>query len=155
MAEHGIGGVRRPPAGAVLVRIAVEHNMLGAMGIRPEAQEAPLAYARRVRPNAVEAVALFQSDWEDREVTAPLRGVLHVTVQLDHVDTGGPDTRLRRAPDGWRALIRLDRRALMRDGRERCIGEIVDALDIQMQDLLGQVAPVPPLVWHSRRVPRA
>ena len=136
----------RPEEGYALltVRVSVRHNMIGGLnGFRAGAETA-IGFARRVRPNTFEAIALFESDWSGRQIDGDAAGEVSMVLLVDHVGAGGPPPRLARTGVGWSALLRLDRGFLIRRGRERPIGEIADALEAQAQEVLAQVLPVPP-----------
>jgi hypothetical protein len=120
------------------VRVAIRHNLVGQAGFRPGGGE-QFALARRVRPNACEAAALFESDWQGNDLATSANGVLSVTVMLDHAGMKPPSRRLVRLRDGWAAVLHLGPEMLTTTGRELPIGVIADALDEQMRDVLEQV----------------
>jgi hypothetical protein len=120
------------------IRVAVRHNLVGQAGFRPEAGD-QVEMARRLRPNACEAAALFVSDWHEHELEVPAGGVLSVTVMLDHAGMKAPSRRLVRMRDGWAAVLHLCPERLAGGGRELPIGSIADALDEQMRDVLAQL----------------
>lgn len=126
------------------VRVGVRHGLVSPLGgYRPRPEEAP-AYARRMRPNASEAAALFESDWQGREIEAPVEGVLSLIVILDHVGMIAERGRLGRNRNGWAAVIHLTRDELWDGAAERSIAEIAGLLDERMRAVLDQVGLLPP-----------
>jgi hypothetical protein len=139
----------------MFVKLEVRHNLIGAMGGHRVGVEDARQFTRRLRPNAFEAVALFESDWCNRVIEAPVDGILALTVMLDHVGTGRSSRRVTRTPNGWSGQIHLDRRTLTANGRERPIGEIADELEFQAQDILQWAIRTPTDLNPWQRPPEA
>ena len=141
------------------VKVGVRHNLVGPLGgYHPGVGDAR-SFARKMRPNAFEAVALFQSDWQGHEVQTPLDGTLMLTVMMDHVGTMAPNHRVVRLRDDWAAVIHMNRSSLMDGARERSIGDIADDLEAQALSIVARIslqrpqgAVIPPQGWEMRRI---
>lgn len=130
------------------VKVGIRHNLVGPLGGYRPGMGDTRSFARRMRPNAFEAVALFESDWQGTEVQTPVEGTLMLTVMMDHVGTMAPNHRVVRLRDGWAAVIHMNRSALMDGAQERTIGDIADDLEAQAQSIVARIAlhrPPPPM----------
>jgi hypothetical protein len=135
----------------MIVRLGIRHHLAGeAARIRTDLGD-PRAAARRQRPNALEALALFESDWRGREIEDETPGILAITVLLDHAGaTAGMGRRVQRTAEGWAATVCLTRDQLMRGTAERSIGEIADELERQATEIVIRVTLMPPRLEARR-----
>lgn len=120
------------------VSLSWTHNLVGLAQQWAVPPHDPQRVLRLRRPNAMEAEALFRSDWQDAELPATAEGDLAVHVCFDHVGRRTPDLRLVRVARGWAALACLDRARLMRGTAERSIREIHLELERQMGEILAR-----------------